>query len=58
MRYLKELRKFSQKRLQIIRNKNLKIIYNLPRRFSTKELHRISGQKTINANKRLDSDVL
>lgn len=39
--------KTHKKRLQIIQNKNLKIIYNLPRRFSTVELHRKYKQKTI-----------
>lgn len=39
--------KSHRKKLQIIQNKNLKIIYNLPRRFPTRDLHMKSKQKTI-----------
>lgn len=39
--------KTHKKRLQVIQNKNLKIIYNLPWRFPTKDLHIMSNQKTI-----------
>lgn len=43
----KDCAKTHKRRLQIIQNKNLKIIYNLPRRFSTTELHTKFRQKTI-----------
>lgn len=36
-----------RRKIQIIQNKNLKIIYNLPRRYPTAELHRKSKQKLI-----------
>lgn len=39
--------KTHKKRLQIIQNKNLKIIFNLPNRYSTVNLHNLSNQKTI-----------
>lgn len=36
------------KKLQIIQNKNLKIIHNLPHRYSTTRLHSTYGYKMIN----------
>lgn len=39
--------KTHKKKLQIIQNKNLKIIFNLPQRYPTSDLHRKSGQKMI-----------
>lgn len=33
------------KKLQVIQNKNLKIIFNLPRRYSTNRLHRVYQQE-------------
>lgn len=44
----KDCAKTHRRRLQVIQNKNFKIIYNLPNRFPTTALHRKSGQKTIN----------
>lgn len=38
------------KKLQIIQNKNLKIIFNLPRRYPTVLLHRNYNQNTINTH--------
>lgn len=43
----KNCAKTHRKQLQIIQNKNLKIIFNLSRRFSTRRLHSRYKQKTI-----------
>lgn len=44
--YMKAAKTY-RKKLQIIQNKNLKIIFNLPRRYSTFRLHRNYNEDTL-----------
>lgn len=45
--WFKRTAKTHVKKLQIVQNKNLKIIHNLNRRYSTKRMHDIYGHKQI-----------